>query len=92
MTNRLDRLVRRFFVPRREYDAVIDALIVAHGLIVNHHECSVVQSPGAFCPVCHKKDGSEPEMDKIHATLFNDRVKHGYEKANSSLEQKEIRK
>jgi hypothetical protein len=42
-----------------------DVLEMAYRHIVNHHSSSVIQSPGAFCPVCHHADNSEPEMDAI---------------------------
>ncbi len=63
------KLIRRWFVPRAEYDEMREALQVARSLIVLHHDCSVRQSAGMFCPVCHHEDGTEPEMDRIHAAL-----------------------
>lgn len=45
------------------------ALGTAVGLIVRHHEVGVKQEWGCFCPVCHHKDGSEPELDAIKASL-----------------------
>ena len=65
----LKRLVRRFVVPRREYDQALDALNAARSLIVRHHEASVTQRAGHFCPVCHRPDGSEPEIDQIFNAL-----------------------
>ena len=46
-------------------------LDLAHKLIVRHHDCNVHQTPGGFCPVCHHKDGTEPEMDAILEALGN---------------------
>ena len=76
MTNSLRRLVRRFWVPRAEYDQAIEALRLAYEHIVCHHASHVVQSPGAFCPVCHHKDGSEPEMDEIAAVIHSANIPH----------------
>jgi hypothetical protein len=61
----LKRLLRRWFIPRREYDQTHAALKTALGLLVRHHEVGVRQTWGCFCPVCHHKDGTEPEIDTI---------------------------
>lgn len=45
------------------------ALQTAYGLITRHHEAGVRQEAGCFCPVCHREDGTEPEMDQIAAAL-----------------------
>jgi hypothetical protein len=50
-------------------DRLADALRTAYGLIFRHHECGVRQELGCYCPVCHREDGTEPEMDQIIATL-----------------------
>ena len=46
-----------------------EALNIARSLIIRHHACHVVQRAGAFCPVCHRDDGTEPEMDQIYDAL-----------------------
>lgn len=65
----LARAWRRWWVPRSDYDKVVDALRVAKSLIVRHHDCSIVQIAGCYCPVCHRSDGNEPEMDLINDAL-----------------------
>lgn len=57
-------------VSRQDYDKAIAALETAFGLIVRHHDSSVTHSWGSFCPVCHKQDGTEPEMDEIKNVLY----------------------
>lgn len=44
-----------------------EAIGTAMGLIVRHHEVGVRQVSGCFCPVCHREDGSEPELDAIQS-------------------------
>jgi hypothetical protein len=46
-----------------------NALKIAHALIVRHHDNNVQQSWGVYCPVCHRQDGTEPEMDAIKRSL-----------------------
>ncbi len=53
----------------RERDALRAALDVARGLVIRHHEASFRPLCGQFCSVCHRTDGSEPEMDQIAAAL-----------------------
>lgn len=48
-----------------------DALHVAYSHIISHHDVakmSKLQS-GGFCPICHHKDGTEPEMNQIVKAL-----------------------
>jgi hypothetical protein len=73
MTNTLRRLVRRFWVPRSEYDTAIATLKMAQGHIMSHHVCNIMDGlkPGGFCPVCHHPDGSEPEMDLIARVIHS---------------------
>jgi len=54
---------------RRELEETVAALRVARSLIIRHHETGIEQHAGAFCPVCHRPDGSEPEIDQIFAAL-----------------------
>ena len=72
-TNILRRLVRRFWVPRSEYDTAIAALKMAQGHIMSHHAVNVMDGLkiGGFCPVCHYPDGREPEMDLIARVLHS---------------------
>ena len=82
MSKQLTRLVRRWWVPRSEYDTLYTALRVARSLVIRHHDCAVVQSAGCFCPVCHRKDGTEPEIDLMHSALdaANTKVSGGGDK------------
>ena len=51
------------------HDETMTALRTARELIIRHHDATVIQHAGCFCPVCHRPDGSEPEIDQIHAAL-----------------------
>lgn len=54
----------------KKIDILRAALNTAYGLIVRHHDVSIVKPDlGGFCPACHHKDGTEPEMEQIHAAL-----------------------
>ena len=57
--------------PESEVDRLRRALDVAYGLILNHHNVTVIKGFDycGFCPVCHHSDGTEPELDEIVAAL-----------------------
>lgn len=44
-------------------------LEIAYILIVRHHAAHVVQDWGSYCKVCHRADGTEPEIDEIAKAL-----------------------
>ena len=46
-----------------------EALRTAQSLVNRHHACHIVQRPGQYCPVCHREDGTEPELDEIAVAL-----------------------
>lgn len=65
-----DQLRRDLNALRASHKKTKDALSRALGLIVRHHEAG--RAPlawGGFCSVCHRKDGTEPEMDQILEAL-----------------------
>jgi len=59
----------KWVMCRKELAKAREALDIARSLIIRHHACHVVQRAGAFCPVCHRDDGTEPEMDQIYDAL-----------------------
>lgn len=70
MKNLIAHLLSPWFVIRQKHESTLAALRTAHCLIVKHHEVGVMNQPwGGFCPVCHHKDGTEPEMDAVIAAL-----------------------
>lgn len=52
------------------FPSIQDALQTAYSLIIRHHEAGIKQEAGCFCPVCHREDGTEPEIDKVYAALY----------------------
>ena len=46
------------------------ALTTAYNLVVKHHNCNIVKIAGALCPVCHREDGTEPELEEIAKSLL----------------------
>jgi hypothetical protein len=46
-----------------------NVLKIAHALIVRHHDNNVQQGWGVYCSVCHRQDGTEPEMDAIKRVM-----------------------
>lgn len=70
MKRLLDKLIRRWYVPRSDFEKVHQGLFTARRLIIRHHDCTLPQITwGGFCPACHQVDGSEPEMDQIFEAL-----------------------
>ena len=67
--NTLRRLVRRFWVPRSEYDAKVDALRAALDLIVRHHDCGKRIELGCACPHCTDASGNAPVLDRIYREI-----------------------
>jgi hypothetical protein len=62
----LRRLVRRFWVPRSEYDAKMDALRAALNLILAHHNCGKRIELGGVCPHCTDANGDAPVLSRIY--------------------------
>jgi hypothetical protein len=75
VTDQRDCAIRILKRVQEQRDRLAEALRTAFRLIVLHHECGVQQELGCYCPVCHHKDGTEPEIDQIKAAL--DAVKGG---------------
>ena len=48
-----------------------EALRTAQSLVNRHHACNIMDKLklGGFCPVCHREDGTEPELDEIAVAL-----------------------
>ena len=69
MTNTLRRLVRRFWVPRAEYDGAIDTLRAALDLIVRHHDCGKRIELGCACPHCTDANGQAPVLERIYSEI-----------------------
>jgi hypothetical protein len=61
--------MRKLVDALEQRDKLAAALRTAFSLIVRHHKCGVMPDWGGFCQVCHRKDGTEPEMDEIVAAL-----------------------
>lgn len=72
------------FVSRRTFDRetaryqraeghrlqLVDTLKIALNLVCRHHEPSFQNfSHNGYCPICHRKDGTEPEHDQIKSVL-----------------------
>ena len=68
-SNTLRRLVRRFWVPRSEYDRAIDTLRAALDLIVRHHNCGKRIEFGCACPHCTDANGEAPVLDRIYREI-----------------------
>jgi hypothetical protein len=62
----LRRLVRRFWVPRSEYDAKMDALRAALSLIIAHHNCGKRIEVRGVCPHCTDANGDAPVLSRIY--------------------------
>lgn len=56
-------------IEKEKYLQIVGALKVAQVHIMKHHDCSIEMRVGEFCPVCHRKDGSEPEMNEISEAI-----------------------
>lgn len=65
----LRRMVRRFVVPRQDYDSATEALREALSLIVKHHDCSKRVELGQVCPHCADDTGASPVLDRIYREI-----------------------
>ncbi len=45
------------------------ALKLARSHVISHHAAHLNGGELGWCPVCHKEDGTEPEMDLIDSAL-----------------------
>ena len=45
------------------------ALKLARSHVISHHAAHLNGGDLGWCPVCHKEDGTEPEMDLIDSAL-----------------------